>query len=107
MVHRHIAGLFAISRLPRIAILDTAQTRSQSLMAELRWGQRLMRAGGNAGEGAAVPAHRRPRFTDGKPLAGRTADGKKSAGGAAAHGLHAAAEAAQNLVKGVDSGPQS
>jgi hypothetical protein len=45
MVHRHIAGLFAISRLPRLAILDTAQTRSQSLMAELRWGQRLMRAG--------------------------------------------------------------
>lgn len=45
MVHRHIAGLFAIRRLPRLAILETAQTRSQSLMAELRWGQRLMRAG--------------------------------------------------------------
>lgn len=45
MVHRHIAGLFAIGRLPRLAILETAQTRSQSLMAELRWGQRLMRAG--------------------------------------------------------------
>lgn len=43
MVHRHIAGLFAIGRLPRLAILETAQTRSQSLMAELRWGQRLMR----------------------------------------------------------------
>jgi hypothetical protein len=45
MVHRHIAGLFAIGRLPRLAILETAQTRSQSLMAELRWGQRLMRDG--------------------------------------------------------------
>lgn len=45
MVHRHIAGLFAMGRLPRLAILETAQTRSQSLMAELRWGQRLMRAG--------------------------------------------------------------
>lgn len=45
MVHRHIAGLFAIGRLPRLAILETAQTRSQSLMAELRWGQRLIRAG--------------------------------------------------------------
>jgi len=45
LVHRHIAGLFAIGRLPRLAILETAQTRSQSLMAELRWGQRLMRDG--------------------------------------------------------------
>lgn len=45
MVHRHIAGLFAIGRLPRLAILETAQTRSQSLLAELRWGQRLMREG--------------------------------------------------------------
>lgn len=45
MVHRHIAGLFAIGRLPRLAILETAQTRSQSLMAELRWGQYMMRAG--------------------------------------------------------------
>ena len=45
MVHRHIAQLFAIGRLPRLAILETAQTRSQSLMAELRWGQRLMRDG--------------------------------------------------------------
>lgn len=45
MVHRHIAGLFAIGRLPRLTILETVQTRSQSLMAELRWGQRLMRDG--------------------------------------------------------------
>jgi len=45
MVHRHIAGLFAIGRLPRLAILETVQTRGQSLMAELRWGQRLMRNG--------------------------------------------------------------
>jgi hypothetical protein len=45
MVHRHIAGLFAVGRLPRLAILETVQTRSQSLMAELRWGQRLMRDG--------------------------------------------------------------
>lgn len=45
MVHRHIARLFAIGRLPRLAILETTQTRSQSLMAELRWGQHLMRAG--------------------------------------------------------------
>lgn len=45
MVHRHIARLFAIGRLPRLAILETTQTRSQSLMAELRWGQRLMRDG--------------------------------------------------------------
>lgn len=45
LVHRHIAWLFAVGRLPRVAILDTAQTRSQSLMAELRWGQHMMRAG--------------------------------------------------------------
>ncbi len=45
MVHRHIARLFALGRLPRLAILETTQTRSQSLMAELRWGQHLMRAG--------------------------------------------------------------
>lgn len=45
MVHRHIAGLLAIGRLPRLAILEAVQTRSQSLMAELRWGQRLMRDG--------------------------------------------------------------
>jgi hypothetical protein len=45
MVHRHIAGLLAIGRLPRLTILEVVQTRSQSLMAELRWGQRLMRDG--------------------------------------------------------------
>lgn len=45
LVHRHIAWLFAVERLPRLAILDTVQTRSQSLMAELRWGQHLLRAG--------------------------------------------------------------
>lgn len=45
LVHRHIAWLFAVGRLPRVAILDTAQTRSQSLMAELRWGQHMLRAG--------------------------------------------------------------
>lgn len=45
LVHRHIAWLFAVGRLPRLAILDTAQTRSQSLMAELRWGQHMLRAG--------------------------------------------------------------
>lgn len=36
LVHRHIAWLFAIGRLPRLAILETVRTRSQSLMAELR-----------------------------------------------------------------------
>jgi hypothetical protein len=45
LVHRHIAWLFAIGRLPRLAILETVQTRSQSLMAELRWGQHMLRAG--------------------------------------------------------------
>lgn len=45
LVQRHIAWLFAVGRLPRVAILDTAQTRSQSLMAELRWGQHMLRAG--------------------------------------------------------------
>lgn len=45
LVHRHIAWLFTVGRLPRLVILDTAQTRSQSLMAELRWGQHMLRAG--------------------------------------------------------------
>ncbi len=45
LVHRHIAWLFAIGRLPRLAILETVQNRSQSLMAELRWGQHMLRAG--------------------------------------------------------------
>ncbi len=45
LVHRHIAWLYAVGRLPRLAILETVQTRSQSLMAELRWGQHMLRAG--------------------------------------------------------------
>lgn len=45
LVHRHIASLFAAGRLPQLAILETVQTRSQSLMAELRWGQHMLRAG--------------------------------------------------------------
>lgn len=45
MVHRRIADMLAAGRLPRLAILEIARTRSQSLMGELRWGQHMMRAG--------------------------------------------------------------
>lgn len=45
LVHRHIAWLFAVGRSPRLAILDPAQVRSQGLMAELGWGQHMLRAG--------------------------------------------------------------
>lgn len=44
-VHRRIADMLAVGRLPRLAILEIARTRSQSLIGELRWGQHMMRAG--------------------------------------------------------------
>lgn len=45
MVHRRIADMLAAGRLPRLAILEIARTRSQSLIGELRWGQHMMRVG--------------------------------------------------------------